>query len=158
MQGCFPPTSMPATLKRKKTAKNKPMKVKAKVKKSVRLLKRKTVKAKAKPKKKVMKRLSVTPTRKKPVVAKKPAPVMSLPTMHGKVTHYYDRIGVAIIDVLMPFSLGDFVRIRSSAGEFIQPVTSLQIDHIPVAQAQRGQVVGLRVTQKVPEGSVVLPM
>lgn len=130
------------------------MKAKPKAKKRVvTKTKRRTV-----VKKKVtkMKRPSVAPSRKQPTVLKKVAIVR--PVMHGKVVHFYDKISVAIVEVEMPFGLGDFVRIRHGDSEFIQPVTSLQVEHLPVARAGTGQVVGMRVTQPVPEGAVVLPM
>lgn len=153
---------MPAALRKKKpAAKNKNTLRRAK--KPARAAKRKVlrkVRAKRKPakaKKVVRRRAAVTPSRRKPAVAA-PARPLAVPAMYGKVTHYYDRIGVAILEVQMPLALGDFVRVRHGEAEFIQPVTSLQIEHQPVARANVGDIVGLRVMKKAPEGAVILPM
>lgn len=148
---------MPAALRKKKatmTRKTVPKKKPAKA------VKRKVMKRvlKKKPTKKVVRRRpAVAPARKRPTVKAAPRP-LAVPAMYGKVTHYYDRIGVAILEVQMPLALGDFVRIRHGETEFIQPVTSLQIDHRPVARASVGDIIGLRVMKKAPEGSAVLPM
>lgn len=75
----------------------------------------------------------------------------------GRVTHYYDNIGVAIIEVASPLKLGDTVVIRRGEQELTQSVTSLQIDHQPVTSAKKKDVVGMKVTQKVPQGAMVLP-
>ena len=77
--------------------------------------------------------------------------------MLGRVTHYYDKIGVAIIDVLSPITAGDTVRIKHGEVEMEQPVMSMQIEHEPVAKAKKGDVIGLKVMTKVPEGAMVLP-
>lgn len=147
---------MPTALQKKRTAGTTKTKAKVKIKKRILKVPRHMM-AKAKAQKKpAVKRRAATPVRRKPAMPKR-VPVVS-PATHGKVVHYYDRIGVAIVEVHHPFALGDFVRVRSGTTEFIQPVTSLQVEHAPVARAERGQVVGLRVSHPVPEGAMLLPM
>lgn len=77
--------------------------------------------------------------------------------MLGKVIHYYDRIGVAIVNVASPIRLGDIVKLRRGEEELVQPVTSMQIEHQPVDTAKKGDVIGLKVTREVHEGTLVLP-
>ncbi len=74
----------------------------------------------------------------------------------GKVTHYYDRIGVAIIELASPLKVGDAIRCRHGEQEFTQQVVSLQVDHAPVDKAKKGAQVGVKVEQPIKEGAVVL--
>ncbi|MBM3231741.1 hypothetical protein FJZ28_05495 [Candidatus Peregrinibacteria bacterium] len=75
----------------------------------------------------------------------------------GKVVHYYDKIGVAIVDLNKPLRIGDTVLLKRGTSEEVQRVTSLQIEHIPVIDARKGDVVGMKVEKETPEGTVVLP-
>ena len=73
----------------------------------------------------------------------------------GKVGHYYDKIGVAIIDLAGKLAVGDRVKFQSSNLEFEQEVSSMQIDHEQVEKAGKGKVVGIKVDKKVHQGTVV---
>ena len=43
----------------------------------------------------------------------------------GKVTHYYDKISVAVIEVMnQPLKVGDTVKISGHDNEFVQKITS----------------------------------
>jgi hypothetical protein len=77
--------------------------------------------------------------------------------MLGRVVHYYDKIGVAIIEVISPITVGDTVKFRHGESEMEQPVMSMQIEHAPVAKAKKGDVIGLKVMAKLPDGTMVLP-
>jgi len=74
----------------------------------------------------------------------------------GHVTHYYDRIGVAIVEVKTSIAVGDVITFRRGTVEFTQPVRSLQIEHASVAKAKRGEQVGLKVKKPIKEGAKVL--
>ena len=70
----------------------------------------------------------------------------------GKVTHYYEKIGVAILEVQnQPVKIGDQLKFSGHGQEFIQKVDSLQQEHKIINQADPGMVVGLKVNQKVKE-------
>ena len=73
----------------------------------------------------------------------------------GKVTHYYTNISVAIVEVSDTIKVGDRVRIQGATSDFEQEVTSMQIEHEQVQEAKPGQVIGLKVDQKVREGDKV---
>ena len=92
---------------------------------------------------KLVKRVSV---RKKP----KTSPVL------GKVVHYYDRIGVAVLELRGTITLGDNVCFRRADDEFCQNVDSLQIDHVAVRSAKKGQDVGMKVMRQAEPGTLVL--
>lgn len=67
----------------------------------------------------------------------------------GTITHYYDKISVAIIDLTAALSVGDKVKIVKDDGEFELKVESMQVDHKQVEKAKKGDVVGLKVSQPV---------
>lgn len=91
-------------------------------------------------------------TRKLIKKAKQPKPAVL-----GKVVHYYDRIGVAIVDLARPVRVGDMVRFLRGSIEFVQPVVSLQIQHQPVVNGKKGDVVGMKVQQPIDRGAFVFP-
>jgi len=76
-------------------------------------------------------------------------------TLVGKITHYFDKIGVAVVEVLAPIKVGDQIKISGHGNEFTQEVTSMQIEHQQVQEAQKGQTVGMKVDQPVKEGDEV---
>lgn len=73
----------------------------------------------------------------------------------GKVTHYYNKIGVAIIDVSTPIKVGDTIKISGHDKEFTQAVASMQTEHQQVQEAKKGDVIGLKVDQAVKEKDLV---
>jgi len=76
-------------------------------------------------------------------------------TMIGRVTHYYPRIGVAAIVLTSHLARGDRIHIHGPHEDFDQPVTSMELDHTPVAEADGGQDIGIKVIQRVHAGDVV---
>jgi U32 family peptidase len=74
----------------------------------------------------------------------------------GKVTHYYDKAGVAIVELQAELKLGDRIRIERGDNAFIQEVASIQKEYQALEKAEKGDSVGVKVDQKVKEGSLVL--
>ena len=76
----------------------------------------------------------------------------------GKVTHYYDHLGVAVIKLAKGVALkkGDRVQFKGNNTDFTQEVVSLQADHKEVDSVKAGEDFGLKVDQKVHEGNQVL--
>jgi putative protease len=70
----------------------------------------------------------------------------------GKVTHYFGKIGVAVIKLEDTLKVGDTIRIVGGQTDFTQTVESMEIEHQKVNEAKAGQTVGLKVAQKVREG------
>jgi len=72
----------------------------------------------------------------------------------GKITHYFSKIGVAVIEIEEgELKVGDKIRIVGGEDtNFEQVVGSMQIEHQQVELARRGDVIGLKVDQKVREG------
>jgi len=74
----------------------------------------------------------------------------------GKVTHYFNKIGVAIIEIEDNFiQVGDTLKITGHGKEFEQAAESMQINHQPVERTEKGDVIGLKVSQAVKEGDEV---
>ncbi len=74
-------------------------------------------------------------------------------TKIGKVTHYYDKLGVAIIKPTKTIKIGD--KIKFGEDGFEQAVESMQFDHKEISEAKKGQEVGIKVDKKVKEGTPV---
>ncbi|RLI95832.1 MAG: translation elongation factor-like protein [Candidatus Aenigmatarchaeota archaeon] len=73
----------------------------------------------------------------------------------GKVTHYYGKIGVAVVELEDELKLGDEISIEGKTTNFKQKVESMQIEHKPIEVARAGDSIGLKVIEKVREGDKV---
>ncbi len=74
----------------------------------------------------------------------------------GKVTHYYDKIGVAVVELDAGLSKGDKIKfVRGGEDMFEQEVESMQIEHDKIDSAKKGDVIGLKVDQEVKEDAEV---
>jgi len=75
--------------------------------------------------------------------------------MVGKVTHFYNKISVAVVELCDELKLGDKIAIRGKTTNFEQVVESMQIEHKPIEVAKPGDKIGLKVKERVREGDVV---
>ncbi|MDP2929097.1 MAG: hypothetical protein Q8O01_03405 [Candidatus Omnitrophota bacterium] len=73
----------------------------------------------------------------------------------GAVDHFFDKISVAMIKLSDALNAGEKIRIKSKAADFTQDVTSMQIDRVPVQAAKTGDLISLKVDQKVRTGDAV---
>lgn len=73
----------------------------------------------------------------------------------GRVTHFFSKISVAVIELTTPLSIGDTIVFKGPNTDFEQGVDSMQIEHENVEKAEAGQSVGLKVTQRVRETDAV---
>lgn len=73
----------------------------------------------------------------------------------GKVIHYYDKIGVAVIRLEKALKQGDKVKFVHGENSFEQEVKSMQLDHAPITSGEKGQEVAVKVDQKVSSGTEV---
>jgi len=71
------------------------------------------------------------------------------------VTHYYGKIGVAIVELSGEIKIGDKVRVQGGSHEFDQEVGSMEVDRQSVETAKKGDIVGLKVNEKAPQGAKV---
>jgi len=73
----------------------------------------------------------------------------------GRITHYYSKIGVAVIALKGRLQVGDTIVIKGSTTELEQKIDSVQIEHQNVEAAEAGQSVGFKVQGKVREHDIV---
>ncbi len=74
----------------------------------------------------------------------------------GKITHYYDKLGVAVVEVMnQALKVGDTVKISGHDNEFTQSVESLQVEHTAVPKVDVGESCGIKVDQPVKPGDVL---
>ena len=80
---------------------------------------------------------------------------MSEGQLVGKVVHYYDRAGVAVVDLSGRLRVGERIRIEGKGTNLEQDVRSMQIEHANVEECKAGSSVGLKVDGRVREGDKV---
>ncbi len=67
----------------------------------------------------------------------------------GKITHYFSKIGVAVIELSDDIKAGDKIRIEGATTSFEQVVGSMEIENEKVETATVGQSIGLKVDDRV---------
>lgn len=73
----------------------------------------------------------------------------------GKVIHYYDKIGVAIIELGKTLKTGDVVKFVKGDDEFEQTIDSMQIEKAVIESAKKGDVIGVKTDKPAKEGTLV---
>lgn len=73
----------------------------------------------------------------------------------AKVTHYFNKIGVAVIELSGALSVGDTIKFEGKS-DFEQTVDSMQVDHENIESANAGEEIGLKVKEEVAVGDKVL--
>ena len=73
----------------------------------------------------------------------------------GIVTHWYDKIGVAVVRLSGKLSKGDSIVVRKGDEEFKDTVASLQINHESVSSAKKGDDAAIKLSQRAKEGASV---
>lgn len=84
----------------------------------------------------------------KPAAAQKPI---------GQITHFFDKISVAVVKLNAGLKVGDRIRIEGHGQSFTQPVTSMQIEHDQITAAKKGQEVGMKIAKPAKAGDLVYP-
>ena len=73
----------------------------------------------------------------------------------GIVSHYYNKINVAVVDLEDTLNKGDNIEIAGPTSHVQQTVDSMQIEHKDIPVAKKGQSIGLRVSGPVREKDIV---
>lgn len=103
---------------------------------------------KKKPVKKAIKKAVKKKSIKKRVIKKKGGVI-------GVVTHYFPHVRAAVIKLKAPLMVGGSIKIKGHTTDFTQCITSMQINHLPVNQAKKGQEIGLLVDSRVRQHDLV---
>ncbi len=156
---------------RKKVAKKTRRKAAKKTSRKVAKKGAKKARKKVAKKKKVARRTKATARKKtakvvRPPVAAVPVAPIARPSAPpvsageeriGVVTHYYTHLSVAVVELEPGATLheGELIHIKGHTSDFIQPVESMEIDHVHVQEASVGQSFGLKVREHAREHDVV---
>ena len=73
----------------------------------------------------------------------------------GKVSHYFTKIDVAVVELSDELKVGDRISIEGATTNLQQTVNSMQIEHEDVQSAGAGQSIGMKVEQRAREGDLV---
>ncbi len=73
----------------------------------------------------------------------------------GRVSHFFTKISVAVIELTATISVGDRILIKGPTTNLEQTVDSMEIEHEKVQRAGAGQSIGLKVKDRVRETDVV---
>lgn len=73
----------------------------------------------------------------------------------GVITHWFDKISVAVIKLKGALAKGDHIKIKRGEEEFEETVSSLQIEHEDVEKAKKGDDAAMKFSHKAHEGAVV---
>ena len=73
----------------------------------------------------------------------------------GKITHYYDKIGVGVLVVSSELKVSDTIRVLGDETEFTQVVTSMEIEHEKVQSVGKGTEVAIKLRGPARKGDFV---
>jgi len=73
----------------------------------------------------------------------------------GRITHFFSKIGVAVVELTGTLRVGDDILIEGKQTSFRQKVESMQIEHQNITVGEAGKSVGLKLNDRVREGDVV---
>ncbi len=73
----------------------------------------------------------------------------------GKITHFFPKINVAVIELRTSLKVGDTIAVKGPSTDFEQTVDSMQIEHKNLEVAEAGQSIGLKVKERVRETDTV---
>ena len=73
----------------------------------------------------------------------------------GRVAGFFTHPSVAVVELTAALKVGERIYIKGHTTDFQQTVESMQIDRQPVHEAQVGQSVGLKVTERCRRHDVV---
>jgi putative protease len=76
-------------------------------------------------------------------------------TQVGTISHYYDHIGVGVVKLSGKLKAGDKIHIKGKATDFSQEASSMQVEHKDINEADKGDIIGMKVDQEVEEKDVV---
>jgi putative protease len=83
------------------------------------------------------------------------APPQKTPKVIGEVTHYYNKIQVAVIKLKGILNVGDLITYDTTDGDYQEIVESMEIDRKPVFKAGKGKEIGIKLRREPKIGSTV---
>jgi len=80
---------------------------------------------------------------------------MATKTPIGKITHFFPKIGVAVLELTAPLKVGEKIEIGGKSEPFEMVVESMQVEHKNIPMAKKGDSVGMKVHKPVRDGDSV---
>ena len=74
----------------------------------------------------------------------------------GKITHYFDKISVGVINLSSSLKVGQLILVKGAAEDFEQEVESMQLDHKDIKTAKKGDLVAIKVKKPVRKNDSIL--
>jgi len=73
----------------------------------------------------------------------------------GKITHFYNRIGVAVLSLSGKLQVGDIIHVLGHTTDFVQRVESMEIEHNKVTSASAGMDVAIKLEREARKGDTL---
>ena len=73
----------------------------------------------------------------------------------GTVDHFFGNISVSMIKLSDALKVGDRIHIKGNTSDFSQDVSSMQIDRKPAEEAKAGDLISIKVEQKVRKDDII---
>jgi len=74
----------------------------------------------------------------------------------GVVKKFFSKVGVAAIEVTSGnIELGDTLLFKGHTTDFKETVNSMELDNKPIEKAEPGQLIGIKVKERVREKDIV---
>lgn len=68
----------------------------------------------------------------------------------GIITNFYAKPSAAVVEITnQSLKVGDKIKVKGHTTEFEMIVESMQIEHEPIEEALPGQIIGLKVKERV---------
>jgi len=73
----------------------------------------------------------------------------------GKITHFFSKIGVAVVELTGTLKVGDEILVEGKQTSFRQKVESMQVEHQNISVGEAGKSVGLKLNDRAREEDIV---
>jgi putative protease len=73
----------------------------------------------------------------------------------GEVSHYFTKIGVAVVELTGKIKVGDSISVKGMTTNFEQKVESMQVEGENIEEANPGDDIGMKVADRVRKGDIV---
>ena len=76
----------------------------------------------------------------------------------GKISHYFGKIGVAVVDLTDTLEVGDEISIEGAITNVRQRVESMEMEHKKIDKAKKGDSIGMKMADRVRENDQVFKL
>lgn len=73
----------------------------------------------------------------------------------GVIVKFFAKPGVAAVKATGTIQVGDRLRYHGATTDFVEEVASMEVDNQPVEKAEQGDLVGIKVKDRVRENDTV---